>query len=233
LGGLAELDDGPLKVGGGLEALVDGGETEVGDGIEDPEPLEDADPETVAADLGASGPGVFLDLGDEGVDGLGSDGAAGDGAVDAAQELGAFEGLALAGALHDHERELDDPLLGGEPAAAGQALSAAPDRDALVGRPGIDDLVVVGQAERAAHPITVSLTRRHGVGGATRSRGQVQGFAGDEGPVPVDRGELIDDGPRVVVGGEPLGDAPEGVSGSHDHGVGGNRAGAALGSCEG
>lgn len=232
-GGLAELDDGPFEVGGGLEALVDGGESEVRDRVERPEPLEDAEPEAVASDLGAAGPGFFFDLGDEGFDGLGPDRAAGHGPVDSAEELRAFEGLPLARALNDHEGELDDPLLGGESAPAGEALSAAADRDAVLAGSGVDDLVVVREAERAAHPITVTLVSGHPWWVCGYSPGQAERFAGDERPVAVDGSELVDNGSGVVVRCEPVGDAPEGVPGLHDDGVGGGGAGAALESCEG
>jgi len=51
------------------------------------------------------------------------------------------------------------------------ALTATPsdakcatDGRTVVAGPGIDDLVVVGEAERAAHSITVTLSHREGVG---------------------------------------------------------------------
>jgi hypothetical protein len=234
LGGLAQRNHRSLEVRRGLEALVDRGEAQIRDRVQDLEALQDAEAQTLAPDLGATGSGFLLDLSREGFDGLGSDGAAGDGPVDASDELGALEGLAFPGALHHHERELDDPLLGREPASAGKALASAADRGTVVGGTGIDNLVVVGQAERAAHPVTVTLPRlqRDGAGGIA-SRREAEGLTRGERPGAVDRGEGVDDGPGVVVWPQPAGDAPQGVSGSYHDGVRGGEAGAALGSCEG
>jgi hypothetical protein len=172
LGGLAERDHRPFEVRGGLEALVDGGEPQVGDRVEDLESLQDPQAQTLALDLSAAGPGFLLDLGGEGLDRFGPDGAAGDGPLDSSDQLGTLEGLTLAGAFDDHERELDDALLGREPAPAGEALATATDRRAVVGGPGIDHLVVVGEAERAAHSITVTLSHREGVGSLTPEGGE-------------------------------------------------------------
>ncbi len=156
---LSQRDHRSFEVGGGLEALVDGGEAQIRDRVEDLEALHDAEAQAFAPDLGATGAGFFLDLGCEGFDGFGSDGAAGDGPVDASDELGALERLTFPGTFHHHERKLDDTLLGREPASAGEALTPAADRGAVVRGTGIDNLVVVGQTERAAHPVTVTLSR--------------------------------------------------------------------------
>jgi hypothetical protein len=163
-GGLAEGDHGSFEVGRGLEALVDGGEPQVRDRVEDLESLQDAQAQPLALDLSAAGPGFLLDLGGEGLDCFRSDGAAGDGPFDSSDQLGSLEGLTLARAFDDHEWELDDTLLGREPAPAGQALAPTTDGRTVVAGSGIDDLVVVGEAERAAHPITVSLSQREGDG---------------------------------------------------------------------
>jgi hypothetical protein len=213
--------------------LVDGGEAQIRDRVEDLEALQDAEAQAFAPDLGSTGAGFFLDLGYEGFDGFGSDGAAGDGSVDPSDELGALERLAFPGTFHHHERKLDDTLLGREPASAGEALTSAADRGSVVRGTGIDNLVVVDQAERAAHPVTVTLSRLKAMGLRPASRREAEGLARGERPGAVDRGEGVDDGPRVGVRGQPAGDAPQGVSGSYDDGVRGGEVGAALGSCEG
>jgi hypothetical protein len=159
LGGLSQRDHRSFEVGSGLEALVDGGEAQIRDRVEDLEALQDAEAQAFAPDLGSTGSGFFLDLGCEGFDGFGSDGAAGDGSVDTSDELGALERLAFPGTFHHHERKLDDTLLGREPASAGEALTPAADRGTVVRGTGIDNLVVVGQTERAAHPVTVTPSR--------------------------------------------------------------------------
>ena len=58
------------------------------------------------------------------------DGSAGDGPRIPSSELLPLEGLLEAGALHDHERQLDDPLVGREatPAVRGTRAGAAPRR---------------------------------------------------------------------------------------------------------
>ena len=69
------------------------------------------------------------------------------------------EGHPVARALHHHQRQLLHPFVGGEALAAPQALPPAAHRGGIVGRARVDDLVVVGRAERAAHRATVSLPR--------------------------------------------------------------------------
>src|SRR5262249_8410098 len=61
----------------------------------------------------------------------------------------------LARALAHHERGFLVALIGGEPLAALEALPSATDRRALLGRPRVDDLVVVDPAVRTAHAATV------------------------------------------------------------------------------
>ena len=65
-----------------------------------------------------------------------------------AGQLGPVERLLDPGALDHDERQRVEPLVGGEPAAAAQALPPAPDGVALVGDARVDDLVVVLPAVR-------------------------------------------------------------------------------------
>ena len=132
-GGLSELADRPLEIGGGFETLVHGREPDVGDGVEGPEAFEDRNAEPVARDFGSAGSGFLLDLGGEGLHGGGVDGAAGDRPFDAAGQLCPLEGFVLAGALNDDQGNLDDALLGREASSARQALSAAAHQATVVG----------------------------------------------------------------------------------------------------
>src|SRR5690606_17233426 len=71
---------------------------------------------------------------------------------DAAGDLFAVEGLALAVALHDHEPGgLFDPLVGREAAPADLALAAATDDVAALARARVDDAVLICGAVRTDH----------------------------------------------------------------------------------
>src|SRR5690606_41999383 len=67
------------------------------------------------------------------------------------EELVGVERLVPAGALADQQRLELRALVGREAAQAVQALAAATDGGALVGRARVDDLGVLGRAVRAAH----------------------------------------------------------------------------------
>src|SRR4029079_894269 len=93
-GGLLELDELPLEIGDPLEALVDRGEAQVRDRVEDPEALEDGPPDPLGRDLGAGGPGLLLALEREQPDRGPVDGAAVDGPLEAGGVLRRVERLA-------------------------------------------------------------------------------------------------------------------------------------------
>jgi hypothetical protein len=77
--------------------------------------------------------------------------AAGNGDANAADDLRPVERLAGPVALDDEQRHLLDPLEGREPRTTGKALATATYGRAVVGGAGVDHLVVVGGARRAAH----------------------------------------------------------------------------------
>src|SRR6266508_2918867 len=205
-GRLVELDDLALEVGDRLKALVDGGEAKVRDRIEDPQPLEDREAEPLARDLVPLGADLLLDLPGERLDRGLVDLAAGDSPVDARGELRPLEGLLVTRSLHDDERQLDDPLLGREATAAGQAFAPAAHCHAVVGGARVDDLVVVGLTERAAHRITVPA-------GARRPQRPADRLARDQRGAMQRLRDGVDDRARIVVGREACGDRPEGVAG--------------------
>src|SRR5437899_110499 len=74
-----------------------------------------------------------------------------DDAADRAGELVALEGLALRVFLDHRQLAQLHPLEGREAGAAIGAEAAAADRAAIVGRPRIFHLGVIGAAERTAH----------------------------------------------------------------------------------
>src|SRR5262249_19845427 len=93
-----------------------------------------------------------LDVVDELFLDLFGDGPLAAGGLDAAHDVVAVEGGAGAVALDDGETGgLLDSLVGGEAAAAGDALTPAADDLARVAGAAVDPLVVVGVAERADH----------------------------------------------------------------------------------
>src|SRR5206468_11256899 len=71
-------------------------------------------------------------------------------------DLRAVERRAVARALDHAHRHLVEPLERCEAPPARQALATAPDRGAVVGKAGVDDLVVEARARGAAHPAKLS-----------------------------------------------------------------------------
>src|SRR5262249_36481309 len=61
--------------------------------------------------------------------------------------------------LDHHIRDLVDALVGGEAAAARQALAASPDDHAVLPFARVDDLVLDVRAEGAFHPCTCAIRR--------------------------------------------------------------------------
>src|SRR5688572_17202112 len=248
LGGLLQLAHRALEVLDVLEALVDGGEPQVGDVVEQPQPLEHGQAEALARGLGALTTDLLLHLGGQRRDRALLDRAVGDGALDAGGELVAVERLALPRPLHDHQRDLLEPLVGRPPAAADEALAPAADRRAVLGQPRVDDLVVDSLAERAPHDSTVTGTRPlpHDTSPqdtsrrppARRPRASTRpdyGLARSQRRVPPRVGERVDHGPGGLTRGQLLGDRPERVARLDDVGgvLAGGRGWAALGDCEG
>src|SRR5579872_2181013 len=135
------------------EIPVHRGEANVGDLIEACQGFHHEAADHVAGDLGLTG---TLELAHDGIDdpldALGLDRPLAQRNVDRARELVAVEGLAL-GVLLDHgELAQLHALKGGEARGAVRAKPAAPDRRAILGRPGILDLRILASAKRTAHP---------------------------------------------------------------------------------
>ena len=148
----------------------------------------------VASDDQRRRPGFFTRSRPRGPRGSRSDGAAGDGQVDSAEELwGAREGLALAGRLTTMSGSSTTRSWVGEPAAAGRGHSRRrrtrrPRRPAANRRPCRRR----PEAERAAHAITVTLARR-GRRSLGPSRRKAELRPG-EGSRSRRRGQSVDDG---------------------------------------
>ena len=111
--------------------------------------------------------------------------------ADARLELVAVPGLARAVALDHHQADVLDALVGREPAVAGLAVAAPPDRAAVAGRAGIDHPVVVDTTPWTAHrqepqdvvaARTLAATRRR-----VNRRARTSDLPGHE-PAGVDRG---------------------------------------------
>src|SRR5262249_30699466 len=93
----------------------------------------------------------LLDLVDDRREGLRRHRALLAGAVEPGHELLAVERLPPAVLLDDEVRDLLDPLVRGEPAAAGEALPAPADRVPRPRLARVHDLVLEMTAERALH----------------------------------------------------------------------------------
>src|SRR5258705_10998331 len=131
-GALLELDDLALEVAEVVETLVDGRESHGGDRVELAQPLEHRAADPLARDLVTTRSGGVFDLVREGVDGSRVDRAPGDRSFDPGADLLEVERLSRARPFDDHQRELVDALVGGEPGAAARALPPAPPRRAFV-----------------------------------------------------------------------------------------------------
>src|SRR6185503_16583215 len=92
------------------------------------------------------------------VDPLGGDGPLLTGAQEAVQDLLAAERLAPAVLLYHEERRRLQGLVGREPPVAGEAFPPAADGLALLGRAGIDDLVLEMAARGTLHCITPAVS---------------------------------------------------------------------------
>src|ERR1700730_10923 len=133
------------------EITVDRGKADIGDLVERRQCLHDQLADHVARDVGFAG---ALELAhqriDDALDPVGLDRALTQRDVDRAGQLIAVEGLALRGLLDHCQLTQLHPLEGREAGAATDAEPATPDRAAILGRPRILDLGVIGAAERTA-----------------------------------------------------------------------------------
>src|SRR5829696_6758091 len=205
-GRLLEAGQLLLEVGHVLEVLVDRREAQVGDRVQGSQALQDGQADGLAWDLGAELAHLLLDLGRDLVDRT-LDRAASHRLGDAAGELRPDERLLDSGALGDDERERVDPLVGGEPAPAAEALPAAPDGVTLVGDARVHDLVVVLPAVGTPHSATVAPPL------ATGSGMHGDGLADLERPTVPCRQQLVDDRTGIAVRGDLPRDVPRRVAG--------------------
>ncbi len=102
--------------------------------IETAEPVEHGDADAVTADVAALGAQLFFDLTRCRVQRILVE-PSGRGSFDAIAQLVAVEGLLGSVPLAYDEAVLVDAFVGGEPSPAGQALTAAPDRGAILACP--------------------------------------------------------------------------------------------------
>ena len=155
-----------VEVVGRLEGAVDAREAEVGHLVERAQRRQDREPDLVGVELGlaAQPQGVLDVLAEAGELGVG-DRAALAGLADAGDRLVAVERLGGAGALEHRELHLLDR---GEAAVAGRARTAAADRTAVVGDPGVEDLGVLVLAVGTVHAVLLS---RFGRASHTRTTG--------------------------------------------------------------
>src|SRR5947207_1797272 len=152
---LLQEADLPLEVGEVLEALVNRGEAEVGDGVEGPQVVEDGLADHLAAHLGTLLPDLLLHRQGEGGDVVLADRAVLGRPAHPVDDLGPLERLPVARPLHDHEVGLLDPFERRVAPPAAQALPSPAGGGTAVGHARIDDLVVHAMAVRAAHRLTV------------------------------------------------------------------------------
>src|SRR5205823_1276767 len=140
-----------LEVGQLLEVLVDAGEAQVGHVIELPEAAEHLDADLLGGDHWPLAPKLLLDPGGELRDLFPAHRAVLDRLGHARLDLGPVERLLLPVTLDDREAGHLDALERRVPAAAGQALTAAPDRRTGVRGPRVDDLVLEVAAPWTSH----------------------------------------------------------------------------------
>ena len=153
---LAQQLDLAVEVGRRVEVLVDAGETEVGDLVECAQVVEHQQPDLGARRLGATEAHGVLDRVGDALDLLERD------RRDPwwrrarpADDLGPLERLDATMGLDHGERHLVDALERGEAVLAVRAPSAATHRRTFGGQARVDDLGVVGVAQRAVHLASV------------------------------------------------------------------------------
>src|SRR5439155_8011319 len=188
-----------------LEALVDAGEPEVGHVVELAQSLEHGDADALAVDLAAVDPHQLFDLGADRLEHEVVDRAVLRSGPHAVDQLGPAERLPLPRALDDDDRHLLDPLEGGEPPAAAEALAPPPDGAAVLGQAGSDHLVPEAGADRAAHA-------PHATGRPRRSVVERHALADLQRGAAVARDEPVDDRPHVAVRVHALRDGPPRVA---------------------
>ena len=152
---LAQQLDLAVEVGRRVEVLVDAGETEVGDLVECAQVVEHQQPDLGARRLGATEAHGVLDRVGDALDLLERDGATLGGGEQTTDDLGPLERLHATVGLDHGERHLVDALERGEAVLAVRAPSAATHRRTFGGEARVDDLGVVGVAQRAVHLASV------------------------------------------------------------------------------
>src|SRR5215210_5925863 len=205
LGRLLEHRDLALEVGDVLEALVDGREPQVRDGVDRLQALEHRETDAFARDLRPGGAHLLLDLAGQRRHRALGDRATGHRVCDAGRELDPLERLLDARPLHDDQRELLEPLVGGETTPARDALAPPADGRAFVRRTRVDHLVVGRLAVRATHGATVPPADSGTGHGARPVSGRpADDLARDERAVAARGGQCVDDRARVAAGLEPF-----------------------------
>ena len=135
-----------------VEGGIDGGEADVGNGVEFAEAVHHDLPEPGGGDLGLiEALEVFGNGIDEFGDAFAGDRALAAGREEAAFKLGGVELFAVTVALDEFGEAALDALVGGEARAAEDALPAAAYGAAIIGDAAVDDLVVVFAAVGAEH----------------------------------------------------------------------------------
>ena len=150
LDGLADFFE---EVAGGVEGLVGGGESDVGDAVDLLEEVAGGQADALGGDFFfAGGQECVFDLVGQRAELLLGDGSLVAGLAECGEEFFAVEGDAGEVLLDDGEAGLIfGALVGGEALPAGEALAAAADDAALLAGAGVDDLVVVVSAVGTKH----------------------------------------------------------------------------------
>src|SRR4051812_5144943 len=148
----AKFFDHVFKFGDVFKAPVDGGETNIGNGVERTQLVHDEFAEPVAADLAlAAAKQLILDAGNRRLDRVRSHRALAQRELHTRDDLAAVEFRTAAILLDDRRQRQLDPLIRRETFVAGRAAAAPANRSAVFGYARVDDLRIGVAAEGAMH----------------------------------------------------------------------------------
>lgn len=140
-----------MEVGRSVEVLVDAGEAQVGDFVDDAELIEDGQTDVGAGDSRTEQSHRVLDDGGDGLEPLVGHVAPLRCCAQPADELLAVERFAPAVRLDHGQWRVIDTFERREALRAGETLTATADRRALFGDARVDDLGVIGTADGTEH----------------------------------------------------------------------------------
>jgi len=140
-----------MEVGRSVEVLVDAGEAQVGDFVDDAELIEDGQADVRAGDGRTEQSHRVLDDGGDGLEPLVRHVAPLRRSAQPADEFLAVERFAPAVRLDHGQWSVIDTFERREALRAGEAFTATADRRALFGDARVDDLGVIGTTDRTEH----------------------------------------------------------------------------------